>query len=68
MHKNDVGVCVHFCSRPLVPLERCVCRCREFDMLKVLIMKLEKILKSLTSQISDVEHNLMVFDLPIKPL
>ena len=21
--KNDVGVCVHFCLRPLVPLERC---------------------------------------------
>ena len=24
MLKNDVRVCVHFCLRPLVPLERCV--------------------------------------------
>ena len=26
--KNDVGVCVHFCLRPLVPLERCADTCQ----------------------------------------
>ena len=28
MIKNGVGVCVHFCLRPLVPLERCADTCQ----------------------------------------